>query len=97
MSAPEPKDPCAKAGAAVTCEQCVEFLLDYVDGILPGDVKFQFESHLAFCPDCTTYLDNYRKAAALTQGAGLEARALPADVPAGLIEAILKARGGERR
>jgi anti-sigma factor RsiW len=76
----------------MTCRHCVDFLLDYIDGLLPGDQRAAFDAHLSICPDCTTYLDNYRKAAALTAGLGREDRRAGDQVPAGLVEAILKAR-----
>jgi anti-sigma factor RsiW len=88
-----PHDPCAKAGALVTCQQCADFLLDYIDGVLPEDQRFRFDSHLALCPDCVTFVENYRKAAALAEAAGRTGadRADPS-VPEELVQAILKAR-----
>lgn len=87
------KPACAKLGLGMTCHECVDFLLDYVDGVLADDARYIFESHLAYCPDCTTYMDNYRKAASLTAGLSRSQRPKPGpDMPKGLIEAILKAR-----
>lgn len=90
---PNPRPPCPNAANSVTCEDCVEFLMDYIEGKLPETETFKFESHIAFCRDCKVYLDNYRKAAALATGAGKQepARASP-EVPEALIQAILKAR-----
>ncbi|MBY0313563.1 MAG: zf-HC2 domain-containing protein [Phycisphaerales bacterium] len=91
------KPACEKLGLGMTCHECVDFLLDYVDGALGDEQKFVFESHLAFCPDCTTYVRNYRQAAALTAGLNRSSRPLPGpDVPKGLVEAILKSRKSER-
>lgn len=95
MTTNEPKSrpPCPDAAGSVTCEQCVEFLLDYVDGLLPDAEKFKFESHVAFCKDCEVYVENYRKASLLTAGLGRAERVRAATaVPEGLIDAILRAR-----
>lgn len=84
---------CEKLGLGMTCHECVDFLLDYVDGVLGDEARYTFESHLAYCPDCTTYMQNYRKAAALTAGLSRSSRPMPgSDIPKGLVDAILKAR-----
>lgn len=77
----------------ITCERCVDFLLDYVDGAIDDDRRRDFEAHLAGCPDCTAYLDNYRKAAAITANLGRRnATDRIGPMPQSLIDAILKAR-----
>lgn len=93
---PDPRQPCPAANGGMNCQECVDFLLDYIDGRLPHDQRREFESHLAICPDCTTYMANYRKAASLTAGAGRATGQPPAQLPSGLVEAILRARK-ERR
>ncbi len=96
MSTPDPQPapaPCPQAAMTVTCRECVGFLMDYLDGLLPADQRFKFESHLAFCPDCATYMDNYGKAVALAREVGrTEWARLNDQFPAGLVEAILNAR-----
>jgi anti-sigma factor RsiW len=74
----------------VTCRDFADFLLDYVEGALPGDTRRRFDEHLALCPDCVQYLQQYVE----TVKAGRLAMAdeLPADVPDALVSAILKAR-----
>jgi anti-sigma factor RsiW len=80
----------------VTCEGCVDFLLDYIDGVLPESERFKFESHIAFCKDCEVYLDNYKKAAAAAASAGKHDRSRgAAEVPEALIQAILRTRKHE--
>ena len=90
----EPKrPPCSILAQKVTCQECVDVLLEYVDGLLSPEQQFQFESHLAFCPDCETFVANYRKASKLAGQAGDSLRAAATEpLPAALADAILKAR-----
>ena len=76
----------------MTCRDFADFLLDYVEGELPGDTRRRFDEHLAVCPDCGHYLQHYSE----TIKAGRLAMAddLHADIPDGLVSAILKARLG---
>lgn len=90
------RPPCPEAATSVTCEHCVEFLLDYLDGRLPEPERFRFESHVALCRDCQVYLENYRQAAALAgELARDRSRDIPPEVPEGLVDAILRARRHE--
>ncbi|MFN3241934.1 MAG: anti-sigma factor family protein [Planctomycetota bacterium] len=87
------RDPCPEAAARVRCEECVEFLLDYVDGRLPAEQRFQFESHVAFCPACEDYVENYKQAAELCRDGGERLRSeQERPLPQELVDAILKAR-----
>jgi anti-sigma factor RsiW len=90
---PTPRPPCRDAADSVTCQRCVDFLLDYLDGLLPEGDRFRFESHIAFCKDCEVFLSNYRKALALSSELGRDRRtADTAEAPQALIDAILRAR-----
>ena len=74
----------------MTCRECAEFLADYLTGELPTEVRATFEAHLAICPNCVTYLDQYQA----TIGAGKAAFAdeVADDLPEELIRAILATR-----
>jgi anti-sigma factor RsiW len=77
----------------VTCREFADFMMDYLTGELSADVVALFERHLSRCPNCRTYLAQYRA----TVSAGREAFAdedssLPEDVPEDLIQAILASR-----
>jgi anti-sigma factor RsiW len=74
----------------VTCREFAEFLLGYVDGELPLDARRRFDEHLALCPDCVHYLHHYTETIKASRLA--MADDLPADVPEGLVTAILHAR-----
>ena len=79
----------------MTCRELADFILDYLSGELPDEVRGTFEYHLSICPDCVNYVDNYKATAALTRRA-FDADDAPvealSDVPADLVRAILAAR-----
>ncbi len=89
------EDPCPHGPDAITCQQCVDFLLEYVDDRLPTEQRARFDAHVAACAACERFLGNYRDAAALAREAGRELdRVEPAALPPELVEAILRARRG---
>jgi anti-sigma factor RsiW len=78
----------------VTCREFAEFIMEYLDGELPGDVHTPFEHHIARCPACDRYLRQYKATVAAGRAAFLqcEENEVPADVPEELISAILESR-----
>jgi predicted anti-sigma-YlaC factor YlaD len=77
----------------LTCRECVEFLVEYLEETMAPDVRVTFERHLAACANCVRYLESYKTTASLCKKAFelREGDALPA-VPEELIQAILAAR-----
>lgn len=45
----------------ISCQQLIEFCVDYLDGSLPVDQQDRFRRHLARCPDCVTFFETYQK------------------------------------
>lgn len=85
------RPPCEKLGRSLRCDTCIDFLLEYLDNQLSEDQRFAFDSHIAYCRDCETYLRNYR--AAMNLASNVTCFVAPdADAPEALIQAILKAR-----
>ncbi len=77
----------------MTCQELVDFLLEYLEGELPGESRRVFEAHLGECPPCQAYLDTYTETIRLGRLACRDAEtSLPADVPEQLVEAVLAAR-----
>jgi anti-sigma factor RsiW len=76
----------------MTCRELVEFLMDYLDGVLPEPERSCFEEHLGECPDCIAYLASYREAVRLGKEACTTGDAIPAEVPEDLVRAVLAAR-----
>jgi anti-sigma factor RsiW len=44
----------------MTCQELVELVTDYFDGVLPEDQRLAFEAHLRLCPGCDVYLEQMR-------------------------------------
>jgi anti-sigma factor RsiW len=74
----------------VTCREFADFVMDYFDGQLDADTRARFDRHLTLCPDCVTYLQQYRDTVQAGQAAFDDE--LPAAVPDDLVKAILEAR-----
>ena len=73
----------------MTCRDFAEFLLEYIDDELPVATRRQLETHLAECPDCVTYLRQYRDTIRLVATAGGDE--LLAALPDELADAIIAA------
>jgi predicted anti-sigma-YlaC factor YlaD len=74
----------------MTCRECAEFLSDYLEGDLAIEIRQVFDRHLSLCPNCVTYLEQFR-ATVLAEQAAFGDDAEP-DVPEELIQAILASR-----
>jgi anti-sigma factor RsiW len=44
----------------LTCQELVELVTDYLEEALPDRERVRFEEHLAGCPYCRTYLEQFR-------------------------------------
>jgi anti-sigma factor RsiW len=44
---------------AYTCQDCIDLLLDYVDGELAGELRARLEAHLTGCQPCEDFLKTY--------------------------------------
>jgi putative zinc finger protein len=78
----------------ISCRDFVSFLDDYIADELPPERRAVFERHLGICPDCTAYVDAYRKTMALGALALRDASPLPPQMPEELIRAIVAASKG---
>ena len=77
----------------LSCRECVEFLMDYLEETLAADVRATFERHLTACPNCVRYLESYKTTTTVCKKVfqAPANEALPT-VPEELIQAILAAR-----
>lgn len=44
----------------MTCRECVDLLLDFLDGNLEKNIEERLDAHLSACPPCVNFLDTYR-------------------------------------
>jgi anti-sigma factor RsiW len=45
----------------LTCKEIVELVTDYLEGVLPVDMRRRFDQHLSVCHPCAIYLDQMRQ------------------------------------
>jgi anti-sigma factor RsiW len=45
----------------LTCQEFVELVTAFLDGALEADTERRFVDHLAHCPGCDAYLDQFRQ------------------------------------
>jgi len=82
---------CSHTAGSITCRECAEFLMDYLDGLLPEEQGQRFSFHIERCADCLHYVENYRRTAAMTAELG-KCDQPPPKIPPALVAAILAAR-----
>jgi anti-sigma factor RsiW len=75
----------------LSCARTDELITDYLEGVLPGELRARFEEHLSYCPPCREYLAQMR--AAIRATGRLEA----SDVPPETMDALMRAFRDETR
>jgi anti-sigma factor RsiW len=60
---------------ALSCQELVELVTDYVEGRLPGPDHARFDAHIGACEDCSAYLEQIR--ATITISGTLSQATLP--------------------
>ena len=78
------------SATALSCQELVELVTDYVEDALPATERERFESHIAGCEHCTAYLEQMRVTISLT------GRLRAEEVPAASLEPLLEAFRGWR-
>jgi anti-sigma factor RsiW len=65
-------------GTAISCQEVVEVITDYLEGKLSPEAVAIFEAHLAICDGCRWYLDQMRTTIAAV--GRIEDDAVPAEL-----------------
>jgi anti-sigma factor RsiW len=71
---------------ALSCQEIVELVTDYLEGALEPEEHARVEQHLAGCTKCDAYLDQIRTTIRLV--GRVDAVSLSADTRRGLVEAF---------
>jgi len=45
----------------MTCAEFVELVTAYLEGTLPADQRAAFDAHMALCPGCERYLEQFQE------------------------------------
>lgn len=53
----------------LSCQQVVDFCLEFLDGSLPDEERRRFQSHLGRCPDCVGFFETYRRTPEISRDA----------------------------
>jgi anti-sigma factor RsiW len=77
----------------IVCQEWVEMVTDYLEGVLPPRLQSAAARHLSACPHCAEYLEQMRRTIAASHALGVD------DVPPDVIDAMARAfadyhRGG---
>ena len=68
----------------LSCKEIVELVTEYLEGSMSAERRLGFEEHIAICPPCRNYFDQFRHTVEL--GKTIEEDKLPADVRDALVE-----------
>ncbi len=69
-----------------SCQQMVELVTEYLDGVMEPRRRARFEAHLAGCDGCTNYVEQFRTTVSVV--GRLEVDDVPEPVMAELISAF---------
>ncbi|MDB4981586.1 MAG: putative zinc-finger [Myxococcales bacterium] len=72
----------------ISCQQLIEFCLDYVEGALPDDEQVRFRRHLSQCPDCVTFFETYRRTPEVSREAEASRDAMKARMPESVRDSV---------
>lgn len=75
----------------MNCREFTEFLNLFFDDELSAAERAVFDEHLAECPHCVAYLQNYAETVRLGRAAFDTSAAVPDNVPTDLVKAVLAA------
>ena len=66
----------------ISCQEVVDFCLDYLEGELADEEKNRFARHLSVCGTCVSFFETYRRTPELSR------QALAMDMPLQVKDAV---------
>ena len=78
----------------IACVSGVELLMDYLEGVLPADLRAALDAHVAGCQRCAAFVASYRNTPRILREATMAT--LPPDLEASL-KAFLRVRASAFR
>jgi anti-sigma factor RsiW len=76
----------------ISCQTGVELLMDYLEGVVPEELRTTLDSHVAGCPKCTAFVASYLATPRILRH--LTAAAMPPELQRSLL-AFLRVQRGE--
>lgn len=77
----------------ISCQTGVELLMDYLEGVVPEELRTTLDSHVAGCPKCTAFVASYLATPRILRNA--TAAAMPPELQRSLL-AFLRVQRGDR-
>jgi hypothetical protein len=66
----------------ISCQNVIDFCLDYLEGALPEEEQGSFQRHLSVCGECVAFFETYRRTSEISR------QALAAEMPSSLKDAV---------
>lgn len=45
----------------ISCQQLLDFCMDFLDGSLPEEDRRMFQNHLGYCGECEAFFETYKR------------------------------------
>lgn len=68
----------------LSCQEIVELVTEYVEGVMAAAERERFERHLSYCPGCVSYVEQIRETIRVT-GEVPQEETLPDELRRGLV------------
>lgn len=81
----------ATPGLSISCQEVVELVTDYLEGVLDSDIAAEIEAHLVLCDGCNIYVEQMR--ATIRALGNVPVSTLSEDAQAELVRAFRDLRG----
>ena len=76
----------------ISCQTGVELLMDYLEGVVPEDMRTRLDAHVAGCAKCTAFVASYLATPRILRNATVAA--MPPELQRSLL-AFLRAQRGD--